>query len=497
MESYIMAFDAGTTSSRAILFDREGRVLAVSQREFEQIYPKPGWVEHNPEEIWATQKFVARDVMRKAGVKASQVSAIGITNQRETTIIWNRKTGEPIANAIVWQDRRTAAACDRLIREGYGDSIRSKTGLVPDAYFSATKIGWLLNNVPDALQQAREGLLAFGTVDTWLLWRLTAGRVHCTDVTNASRTMLYNINDLRWDDELLELFGIPPEIMPEVMDSSADYGFSEPGHFGSSIPVCSLIGDQQAALFGQMCTGRGMAKNTYGTGCFVMMNIGDKPVLSEHKLLTTVAWKLGNLINYAFEGSIFMGGAVVQWLRDNLNIVRKSAEIEALAASVQDNGGVYLVPAFAGLGAPHWDPYARGTIIGLTRGVGKAHIARAALESIALQSADVIDTMQRDSGIPVAELRVDGGASVNNLLMQIQSDLSGVPVVRPLITETTALGAAFMAGLQVGYWQSIDELRGIWVESRRFIPEAPSDQTQHIRHLWEKALQRAGRWIEE
>jgi glycerol kinase len=497
MESYILAFDAGTTSSRAILFNRTGRVVAISQKEFEQLYPQPGWVEHNPEEIWATQKFVARDVLRKANVLASQVAAIGITNQRETTLVWHRETGEPLFNAIVWQDRRTAAACDQLRRDGHAGMIQHKTGLVPDAYFSATKVKWILDHVEGARSLADHGKLAFGTVDSWLLWRLTGAAIHRTDVTNASRTMLYNIRELRWDPELLALFEIPSSMMPEVLDSGAGYGHTLGPILGSSVPIGSMIGDQQAALFGQMCTTKGMVKNTYGTGCFVMMNIGGEAVLSGHNLLTTIAWKFGNQLSYALEGSIFIGGAVVQWLRDNLNLVANAGEIEALAATVPDNGGVYLVPAFAGLGAPHWDPYARGAILGLTRGATKGHIARAALESIALQSADVIETMQLDSGIPVAELRVDGGASVNNLLMQIQADLSGVPVVRPDITETTALGAAFLAGLQVGFWSGTDELQKVWAENRRFLPGPGSRDSGVLKKGWKKALQRAAAWVED
>ncbi|MCX2743487.1 glycerol kinase GlpK [Mangrovivirga sp. M17] len=494
MSEYILSLDAGTTSNRAILFNQSGQIERISAKEFDQIFPHPGWVEHNPEEIWATQKFVVRDVIKKHNISAANINSIGITNQRETTLIWDRETSEPIYNAIVWQDRRTAEYCDELKDKGYTDIIHQKTGLLIDAYFSASKIRWILDNVDGAREKAEEGKLAFGTVDTWLAWRLTHGKIHITDVTNASRTMLFNIHELQWDKELLEIFDIPDSLLPEVKSTSEVYGKTIKNHFGAEIPIAGMIGDQQGALFGQMCIEKGMTKNTYGTGCFVVMNTGTEAIISEHNLLTTIAWQINNKINYALEGSIFIGGAIIQWLRDQLQIIKHAADIENLALSVDNNGGVVLIPAFVGLGAPHWDQYATGTIIGLTRGTGKAHIARAALESIALQSMDVISTMTEDSGIEIIDLRVDGGAAVNNLLMQIQSDLIGQKVTRPKITETTALGAAYMAGLATGFWSGIDEIQKLWEAERTFEPEKQTDQVKITINNWRKGLERAKNW---
>ncbi len=497
MSQYILAFDAGTTSNRAILFDANGRIIGTSQREFEQIFPKPGWVEHKPDEIWATQKFVAQDVLKQNRVKASQVQAIGITNQRETTLIWDRNTGEPIHNAIVWQDRRTANYCDQLKRAGYGPMIRKKTGLLIDAYFSASKIHWLLDNVAGARERAESGALAFGTVETWLVWRATRSKVHVTDVSNASRTMLLDINTLEWDDELLRIFDIPRSLLPEVRSCSEVYGHTHTELFGGEIPIAGMAGDQQSALFGQMCTQKGMTKNTYGTGCFVVMNTGRQIIESQNNLLSTVAWQIGDQVNYALEGSIFVAGAVVQWLRDQLNIIHRAPEIEPLVREVPDNGGVYFVPAFVGLGAPHWDQYATGTIIGLTRGTGKEHIARAALESIAFQTKDVVDTMVKDSGIELVELRVDGGAAGNNVLMQIQADTIDTKVVRPQVTETTALGAAYFAGLGTGFWKDISEIQEQWRVDREFLPGDNTPQMQNAYRHWMRALERAKAWNED
>ncbi len=494
MTKFILSLDSGTTSNRAILFDHAGRIIDVSQREFEQIFPKPGQVEHDPEEIWSTQEFVVRDVMNKQGVKASDIAAIGITNQRETTIIWDTNTGTPIYNAIVWQDRRTAGICDQLRKNGYDRVIKEKTGLVIDAYFSGSKIKWILDNVPGARDKARQGNLAFGTVDTWLIWKLTNGRLHITDVTNASRTMLFNIHSLEWDDELLKIFDIPSNMLPEVKSSSEQYGQTVREHFGNEIPIAGIAGDQQAALFGQMCVDKGMVKNTYGTGCFVVMNTGSQAVVSKHNLLTTIAWKINDDICYALEGSIFIAGAAVQWLRDKLNIIQSSQEIETLAGSVNDNGGVYFIPAFVGLGAPHWDQYAAGTIIGITRNTSNAHIARATLEAIAFQSMDVINTMTEDSGINITELRADGGAVVNNLLMQIQSNVIGKKVIRPMITETTALGAAYLAGLATGYWKSIHEIKKQWQIEKVFEPETDLSGLDEMITNWKKALERSKNW---
>ena len=489
---HILALDQGTTSSRAIVFDRAGSIVAVAQKEFPQIFPKPGWVEHDPRDIWSTQAGVAAEVLTKANLTATDVAAIGITNQRETTVVWSRATGQPICNAIVWQDRRTASICDRLKARKLDRVIRRKTGLVIDAYFSATKVQWILQNVKDARARAKAGELAFGTVDSWLVWNLTGGKVHVTDASNASRTMLYNIAKGEWDDELLSIFGVPRSMLPEVRSSSEVYG--ETTLFGTSIPIAGIAGDQQAALFGQACTKPGMVKNTYGTGCFMLMNTGTKPVASKNNLLTTVAWRIGTRTEYALEGSIFIAGAVVQWLRDGLEMIRTAPEIEALAASVPDTGGVYVVPAFAGLGAPHWDQYARGTIVGLTRGTTKAHLARAALEAIALQVMDVLKAMEADAGIKLKELRVDGGASANDLLMQLQADLLNVPVVRPKVAETTALGAAYLAGLAVGYWKSQTDIARQWQADKRFKPGMKPAARNQIAAGWVKALSRAKRW---
>jgi glycerol kinase len=491
---YILALDQGTTSSRAIVFDQAGSIVAVAQKEFPQIFPKPGWVEHNPRDIWSTQAGVAAEVLQKASVKATDVAAIGITNQRETTVVWDRKTGQPVYNAIVWQDRRTADICDRLKKRKLDRVIRRKTGLVIDAYFSATKVQWILENVSGARERAKRGELAFGTVDSWLVWNLTGGKVHVTDASNASRTMLYDIAKGVWDDELLKIFGVPRSMLPEVRSSSEVYG--ETFLLGYHLPIAGIAGDQQAALFGQACTKPGMVKNTYGTGCFMLMNTGTKPVASKNNLLTTVAWRIGARTEYALEGSIFIAGAVVQWLRDGLEIIRSSSEVEALAASVPDTGGVYFVPAFAGLGAPHWDQYARGAVVGLTRGSTKAHIARAALDSIALQVMDVLKAMEADAGIKLKELRVDGGASANNYLMQLQADLLGVPVVRPKVAETTALGAAYLAGLAVGYWKDQADIARQWQADRKFTPSMKPAARKQIASGWEKALSRAKKWEE-
>ena len=490
---HILALDQGTTSSRAIVFDHDGNVVATSQKEFRQIFPKPGWVEHDANEIWATQLHTAQEALAKAKLGASDIAAIGITNQRETTVVWDRDTGTPIHHAIVWQDRRTAARCDQLKARGKASMIKRKTGLVIDAYFSGTKLEWILKNVPGARAKAQSGKLAFGTVDSWLVWNLTGGRVHVTDPSNASRTMLFNLKGA-WDDELLRMLGVPRSVLPEVRSSSEVYGATT--LFGGSIPIAGIAGDQQAALFGQACTQPGMVKNTYGTGCFMLMNTGTKPIASKNNLLTTVAWRIGNRTEYALEGSIFIAGAVVQWLRDGLGIIKSSSEVEALASQVTDPDGVYLVPAFAGLGAPHWDQYARGLVAGVTRGTTAAHIARAALEGIAFQVADVLRAMEADSKIKLKELRVDGGASANNLLMQFQANLLGVPVVRPKVTETTALGAAYLAGLAVGYWKDQKQIAAQWQVDRRFTPAMKSSERKKLETGWNKALERAKRWEE-
>lgn len=490
MSKYILALDQGTTSSRAILFNREGRPVASAQKEFAQIYPKPGWVEHNPDEIWSSQAAVAVEAAARAGIASSDIAAVGITNQRETTVVWNRKTGKPLCNAIVWQDRRTSEMCDKLRDEGVEAMISSRTGLVIDAYFSATKLKWILDNVSGARAMAARGEIAFGTVDTWLLWNLTRGRLHVTDVSNASRTMLFNIHTLKWDNDLLDLLDIPASVLPEVRSSSEVYGLTAEGII-SPVPVAGIAGDQQAALFGQMCIQKGMVKNTYGTGCFMMMNTGTEPAVSANRLLATVAWQIGGITHYALEGSIFIAGAVVQWLRDSLGLIRNSNEVEELAASVPSSEGVYFVPAFTGLGAPWWYQHARGTITGLTRGTGAAHIARAALESIAYQTFDVIEAMRRDSGIDIRELRVDGGAVVNNLLMQFQSDILQSAVVRPHLTETTALGAAYLAGLATGYWSGTGELSHHWQEERRFSPVMDAGEAAQRIRGWHKAVREA------
>ena len=492
--TYILALDQGTTSSRTIVFDQAGGVVATAQKEFRQIFPKPGWVEHDANEIWATQLSTAQDVLKRANLTASDIAGIGITNQRETTVVWDRETGVPIHHAIVWQDRRTAARCDQLKARGLTATIKRKTGLVVDAYFSGTKLEWMLKNVPGARAKAKAGRLAFGTIDTWLIWNLTGGRVHVTDPSNASRTMLFNLKG-DWDDELLQLLGVPRSLLPEVKSSSEVYGHTT--LLAGSIPIAGIAGDQQAALFGQACTQPGMVKNTYGTGCFMLMNTGTKPTPSKHNLLTTVAWRIGDRTEYALEGSIFIAGAVVQWLRDGLGIIKSSSEVEALASQVTDPEGVYLVPAFAGLGAPHWDQYARGLIAGVTRGTTAAHIARAALEGIAFQVADVLRAMEADASIKLKELRVDGGASANNLLMQFQSNLLGVPVVRPRITETTALGAAYLAGLAVGYWKDQKEIAAQWQVDRKFTPSMKAAERKRLETGWRKALDRARRWEAE
>ena len=493
---FILALDQGTTSSRAILFDQGGTIRGVAQAEFPQIFPKSGWVEHDPQQIWNSQLEVARKVLADAKLKATDIAAIGITNQRETTLLWDRRTGKPVHNAIVWQDRRTSEFCDDLKRAGHGELIQSKTGLVIDAYFSGSKLRWLLDNVPGARERATRGGVAFGTVDTWLLWNLTGGALHVTDVTNASRTMLFNIRTGNWDDELLSLLDIPREVLPEVRSSSEIYGETKSEIFGATIRIAGIAGDQQAALFGQNCFERGQAKNTYGTGCFMLMNIGNKPTPSRHQLITTIGWKTNGQTEYALEGGVFIGGAVVQWLRDGMGIIKSSSEIEALAASVPDCGGVYFVPAFAGLGAPHWDQYARGSIAGLTRGTTAGHIARAALEGIAFQVADVLEAMRQDSGIEIPQLRVDGGASANNLLMQFQADILQVPIARPVVTETTALGAAYLAGLAVGFWKDRDAVQAAWRAERIFEPGKSADEVAHRRSRWTEALNRAREWEE-
>lgn len=486
MGKYILALDQGTSSSRAILFDKDGRIVSVSQREFTQIFPQPGWVEHNPEEIWSSQSSV---MAKAAEGYENEIEAIGITNQRETTIVWDASTGKPVYNAIVWQDRRTGEYCDSLKAAGLRDKIHGKTGLIIDAYFSATKLKWILDNVPGAREKAERGELRFGTVDSWLVWNLTGGKVHITDVTNASRTMLFNINTLDWDKELLELFDIPASLLPEVRSCSEVYGEAAlPG--GHRIPIAGIAGDQQAALFGQMCTEPGMVKNTYGTGCFLLLNTGDKPVISKNNLLTTVAWKVKDSVCYALEGSIFVAGSVVQWLRDGLGIIKSSSEVEALAETVPDNGGVYFVPALTGLGAPYWDAYAKGEIVGITRGTTAGHIARAALEGIAFQTMDIVDAMQQDAGVKLCALKVDGGASRDNLLMQFQSDVLDTMVIRPEVTETTALGAAYLAGLAVGFWGSMDEVKRQWKAEHTFSPEAPKAKVDALRAGWADAVSR-------
>ncbi|MBF1548257.1 MAG: glycerol kinase GlpK [Prevotella salivae] len=490
MKKYILALDQGTTSSRAIAFDHDGKICSVAQKEFTQYFPKPGWVEHNPNEIWSSQASVIAESISAIDINGLDIAGIGITNQRETTIVWDVDTEEPIYNAIVWQDRRTADYCDKLKAEGLIDTIREKTGLIIDAYFSGTKIKWILDNVPGARQRAEQGKLRFGNVDSWLVWRLTRGEVHVTDVTNASRTMLFNINTLKWDADLLKLLDIPVSMLPEVKTSSEVYGHTKTTIFAHEVPISGIAGDQQAALFGQMCIEPGAIKNTYGTGCFVMLNTGEKPVKSENNLLTTIAWKIGDKINYALEGSIYVGGSVVQWLRDGLCCIKSSSEIEELAASVPDSGGVFFVPALTGLAAPYWDQHARGTIIGITRGTTTAHIARAALDGIAFQTYDIARAMAKDMGAPLTELKVDGGASRNNLLMQYQANLLGIKVVRPKITETTALGAAYLAGLAVGFWKDLDEIKQQWQVERTFEPVPDNEEIAAAKQGWADAVRR-------
>lgn len=490
MPKYILALDQGTTSSRAIVFDHNGQICSVAQKEFTQYFPKPGWVEHNPNEIWSSEASVIAEAISAIDINGLDIAAIGITNQRETTIVWDVDTEEPIYNAIVWQDRRTAEFCDKLKAQGLVDKVREKTGLIIDAYFSGTKIKWILDNVPGARERAEKGKLRFGNVDSWLIWRLTRGEIHCTDVTNASRTMLFNIHTLRWDDDLLKLLNIPRSMMPEVRSCSEVYGHTKTTIFAHEVPIAGIAGDQQSALFGQMCLTPGSIKNTYGTGCFVMLNIGDKPLLSKNNLLTTVAWKIGDKVKYALEGSIYVGGSVVQWLRDGLGFIKSSSEIEELASSVPDSGGVIFVPALTGLAAPYWDQYAHGTIVGITRGTTRAHIARAALDGIAFQTYDIAQAMAKDMGAPLTELKVDGGASRNNLLMQFQANLLGIPVVRPEITETTALGAAYLAGLAVGFWKDIDEIKSQWQVERTFEPVPENDEIKAAKNGWADAIQR-------
>jgi glycerol kinase len=493
---YILALDQGTTSSRSMLFDKQGNIISVAQKEFKQIFPQPGWVEHDANEIWSTQFGTMAEAVAKAHINMKQVAGIGITNQRETTVLWDKKTSQPIYHAIVWQDRRTAAYCDELKAANHAGTIQQKTGLIIDAYFSATKLKWILDNVAGARAKAENGELAFGTIDSWLTWKLTNGEVHVTDVSNASRTMLFNIHSLQWDEELLKLFTIPASVLPEVKPSSKIYGVTGNIIPDSRVPIAGIAGDQQAALFGQLCTQPGMVKNTYGTGCFMLMNTGEKAITSKNNLLTTIAWQIDGKTEYALEGSVFIAGAVVQWLRDELKIIRSSAEVEKLAGQVEDTGGVYLVPAFAGLGAPHWNQYARGTIFGLTRGSSNAHIARAALDSIAYQTYDVLKAMEADSGISIAELRVDGGATVNNQLMQFQSDILNTKVVRPKVTETTALGAAYLAGLAIGYWKNVEEIQQQWQVDKSFSPVMDEGKRNELVKGWQRAVKASIAWAD-
>jgi len=492
--NYILSIDQGTTSSRAIVFSRSGQIAGIAQKEFRQIFPRPGWVEHDPGEIWSSQFRVVHEAMAGAGIEPEDVAGIGITNQRETAVAWDRQTGEPVCNAIVWQDRRTAGICDGLKEKGLESVIRNKSGLVIDAYFSATKWKWMMENIPEVREKAQSGRLALGTVDSWLVWKLTGGSLHITDATNASRTMLFNIHSLSWDQELLDLFDIPEKVLPEVRSSSEIYGHTGSELFSRSIPIAGIAGDQQAATFGQMCLTPGSVKNTYGTGCFILCNTGDTPVESKNNLVTTVAWQREGITTYALEGSIFIGGAVIQWLRDGLGLIKESSQVKELAETVEDNGGVYFVPAFTGLGAPYWDPYARGMIAGLTRGVTAGHIARAALESIAFQVNDVIRAMESDAGIRIKELKVDGGAAVNDLLMQFQSDLTGIPVIRPKIIETTALGAAYLAGLAAGIWSTEKEISEHWSVDRTFLQDVTAEDQEVLKMGWRKAVERARKW---
>jgi len=498
VDKYILAIDQGTTSSRAMIFNHEGEVVNAAQKEFTQYYPKPGWVEHDPDEIWGTTLGVIADALGKANIKPAQIAGIGITNQRETTVVWDAETGKPIHNAIVWQDRRTASICDDLKDKGLEDKIKNKTGLVVDAYFSGTKIKWLLDNVEGAREKAEAGKLRFGTIDTWLIWKLSGGEIHVTDYSNASRTLVYNIFDLEWDKEMLEILDIPESMLPEVKASSEVYGKTVDYHFfGENVPIAGIAGDQQAATFGQVCYEKGMAKNTYGTGCFMLMNTGEEAVKSEHGLLTTIAWGLDGKVNYALEGSIFIAGAAIQWLRDELNIIDSSPDSEYFARKVDDTGGVYVVPAFAGLGAPYWDMYARGTIVGLTRGSSKEHLIRATLESIAYQTRDVLEAMEADSGIELKTLRVDGGAAMNDFLMNFQADILGAEVERPVVNETTALGAAYLAGLAVGYWDNLDELVAKWDRDKLFVPSMAEEKKEKLYSNWKRAVERAQDWAQE
>ncbi len=495
MKEYILAVDAGTTSCRAIIFDKSGKMIEIAQREFEQIYPQAGWVEHDAKEIWDTQLSVLKEVIEKSGLKETDISAIGITNQRETTVVWDKLTGEPVYNAIVWQSRQTTEICEKLISDGYEEYIKEATGLVVDAYFSATKIKWILDNVSGAREKARKGELLFGTIDTWLIWKLTSGKVHVTEYSNASRTLLFNINTLKWDEKILSILDIPFEMLPEVKDSSHVYGYTDESILGVQIPISGAAGDQQASLFGQVCFEKGMIKNTYGTGCFLLMHTGEKLVMSEKGLLTTIAWGINGKVEYALEGSVFVGGAVVKWFRDELELFKNSSDSELFATEVEDTNGVYFVPAFAGLGAPYWDMYARGTIVGITGGVNKSHIIRAGLESIAYQTKDLISSMESDSGMRLKTLRVDGGATVNNFLMQFQSDILGVVVEKPEVTEITALGAAFLAGLAVGFWKDKEELKSTWKLGSVYRPDMEKERREYLYSDWKKAVDRSKEWV--
>ena len=496
MSKYILSFDQGTTSSRAIVFDKKGNIVSIAQKEFTQIFPQPGWVEHDANEIWSTQIGVATEAILKAGLTVYDIAAIGITNQRETAVVWDRKTSQPVYNAIVWQDRRTAGYCDELKKDGSSKTIKEKTGLVTDAYFSATKVKWILDNIPGAKVKAQNGDLCFGTIDSWLLWKLTNGKVHATDVTNACRTLIFNIHTMQWDEELLKLFGIPKSMLPEVRSSSEVYGHTQHLLTAADIPIGGIAGDQQAALFGQMCVHPGMVKNTYGTGCFMLINTGTKPVESKNNLLTTVAWKIGNEVQYALEGSVFIAGAVVQWLRDGLKLIQNSSDVEALALKTEDNGGLFMVPAFTGLGAPYWNQHARGIVTGITRGTTDAHFARAALESIAYQTMDVLNAMEADSGLPIKEVRVDGGATVNNYLMQFQADILNTVVIRPQITETTALGAAYLSGLAVGFWKDVKEVEAYWQKEKAFESNMSKEIRSNLQKGWSNAIRAAQAWTE-
>lgn len=494
MSKFILSLDQGTTSSRAIIFDKKGNIVSVAQKEFTQFFPQPGWVEHDANEIWSTQLGVATEAILKAGLTIHDIAGIGITNQRETAVVWDRKSSQPVYNAIVWQDRRTAEYCDTLKKDGSAAIIKEKTGLVTDAYFSATKVKWILDHVPGTKARAQNGELCFGTIDSWLLWKLTNGKVHATDVSNASRTLIFNIHTMQWDEDLLRLFSIPKSMLPEVRSSSEVYGYTQNLLTAADIPVSGIAGDQQSALFGQMCTQPGMVKNTYGTGCFMLMNTGTKPVVSNNNLLTTVAWKINNEVQYALEGSVFIAGAVVQWLRDGIRMIKSSSDVEALSLKVEDNGGVYMVPAFTGLGAPYWNQHARGIIVGITRGTTDAHLARAAVESIAYQTMDVLKAMEADSGISIKEVRVDGGATVNNYLMQFQADILNTRVIRPQITETTALGAAYLSGLAIGYWKDLNEISAYWQQDKAFQPAMDENQREEKQKDWKRAIRAAEAW---